>query len=210
MKYILKQSEPQELIDFKAASNPPDWIPSYDNLTKIAKDATKLALMKEQGYICCYCERRLEANDSHIEHFKPQSDASVDDIDFSNMLCSCQKNINKGDPRHCGNLKGDWFDEALLVSPLSNSCSDNFGYKGDGTIFAIDDDMAAKTTIKKLGLDIGKLNALRESVIEPFLDGALTDEEFKLFVDGYLKIDSHGRYSEFQTTIKHLFSGMAA
>ncbi len=210
MKHIIKETEPQELIDFKAAANPPDWIPAYDYLTKVAKVATKQALMKEQGYICCYCERRLEENDSHIEHFQPQSDPDVDDIDFSNMLCSCQNKLKKGDPRHCGNLKGDWFDATLLVSPLNSACGSKFGFKGDGTIYPIEDALDAKTTIEKLGLDIGKLNALRESVIEPFLDDTLSDEEFTLFVDGYLQLDSNGKYNQFPTTIEYLFLGLTA
>ena len=210
MKYIVKQSEPQELIEFKAAANPPDWIPAYDNLTKVAKDATKQALIKEQGYICCYCERRLKDNESHIEHFQPQSDPNVDDIDYSNMLCSCQKKLKKGDPRHCGNLKGDWFDNILLVSPFNSACENKFGFKGDGTIYSIDDASDAKTTIEKLGLGIGKLNSLRESAIEPFLDTALSEEEFRQFVEGYLQIDSEGKYNPFPTTIEYLFLELTA
>jgi len=210
MKHIIKETEPQELIDFKAAANPPDWIPAYNNLTKLAKDATKQALMKEQGYICCYCERRLEENDSHIEHFQPQSDPAVDDIDFENMLCSCQNKLKKGDPRHCGNLKGDWFDVTLLVSPFDSACGSKFGFKGDGTIYPIEDAFDAKTTIENLGLNIGKLNALRESTIEPFLDNALNEQEFKLFIEGYLQLDSEGKYNPFPTTIAYLFGELIA
>jgi len=208
MKYIIKGSEPQELIDFKAKANP-DWIPLYSNLDKPVKKAVKIALMEEQGYICCYCERRLTENDSHIEHFKPQSDASVDPLDFSNMLCSCQKNIRKGDPLHCGNSKGDWFDATLLISPFNPTCKDKFGFKGDGTIYALDNDNSAIKTIEKLSLDIGKLNSLRESAIEPFLDDSLSDEELSDFVNGYLT-QNDGQYEPFQTTIQHLFSEMVA
>ncbi len=71
MKYIIKQAEPQELLDFKAAAND-KWTPTYSGLTSIAKKALRESLMKEQGYICCYCERTLTKNDLHIEHFKPQ------------------------------------------------------------------------------------------------------------------------------------------
>lgn len=209
MKHIIKQLEPRELTDFKAAANP-DWTPTYRGLTGIAKNALKESLMKEQGYICCYCERTLTDDDSHIEHFKPQNDPSVDPLDFSNMLCSCQQKLTKGAARHCGNLKGGWFDSILLVSPLNRSCENKFGFRGDGTIYPIDDDVPVETTIEKLGLDIGKLNALRESAIEPFLDDTLSNEEFNLFVDSYLQTDSHGRYNNFHTTIRHLFSGTAA
>lgn len=208
MKYIIKGSEPQELTDFKALATP-DWAPSYSNLDKHVKKAIKIALMQEQGYICCYCERTLTVDDSHIEHFKPQSDESVDALDFSNMLCSCQKNVKKGTPLHCGNSKGDWFDDTLLISPMLSNCERKFGFKGDGSIYAIGGNASAIKTIEKLSLDIGKLNSLRESAIEPFLDASLSDEEFSDFIDGYLA-KNNGKYEPFQTTIQHLFSEMVA
>ena len=210
MKHIIKQSEPIELVEFKAASNPPDWIPSYDNLTTIAKNTTKKALMEEQGYICCYCERGLVENDSHIEHFQSQSDPNVDDIDFYNMLCSCQKTLKSGEPRHCGNLKGDWFDATLLISPFDSSCESKFGFKADGTIYPKDNADDAKTTIEKLGLDIPKLNNLRKSVIEVFLDDSLSDNELKTFINSHLQRDSSGKFGEFNTTIKYIFGTLAA
>jgi len=209
MKYIIKGSEPQELTDFKALSSD-EWTPSYSNLDKPTKTAIKKALMEEQGYICCYCERTLSEDDSHIEHFKPQSDTDVDPLDFSNMLCSCQKNVKKGDPLHCGNSKGDWFDNSLLVSPLQTDCENKFGFKGDGTIYAIEDNNAAAKTIENLSLDIGKLNSLRESAIEPFLDASLTDEELINFIEAYLSKNDSSKYEPFQTTIQHLFSEMVA
>ena len=209
MKYIIKGSEPQELTDFKALATA-EWTPEYSNLDKPVKKAMKTALMKEQGYICCYCERTLTEDDSHIEHFKPQSDTDVDSLDFSNMLCSCQKNVKKGTPLHCGNSKGDWFDDALLVSPLQANCASKFGFKGDGTIYAVDNDVSALTTIDKLDLDIEKLNSLRKSAIEPFLDDSLTDEEVSAFIEGYLSKSGAGKYEPFQTTIQYLFSEMVA
>jgi len=209
MKYIVKGTEPQELTDFKADATP-DWTPSYDGLTRVAKNAVKESLLQEQGYICCYCERRIADRTSHIEHFNPQERGEVDPLDFSNMLCSCQQKLKKGDPRHCGNLKDNWFDDTLLVSPLSSTCESKFGFKGDGTIYPIDENEAAKITIRKLGLDIRKLNALRESAIKPFLDDTLSDEEFRLFVEGYLRLSSDGKYNPFPTTIEHIFLGLIA
>ena len=85
MKHIVKQGEPEAFLDWKALANE-DWMPTYDDLAGETKKTVKGALMEEQGYICCYCERRLTDGDSHIEHFQPQSDPAVDPLDFSNML----------------------------------------------------------------------------------------------------------------------------
>ena len=133
MKYIAKQDEPQVFTDWKLQVND-DWHPAYDDLRGDAKKAVKNALMTEQGFICCYCERQLTEDDSHIEHFQPQSDSAIDPLDFSNMLCSCQNQLKKGEPRHCGNLKEDWFDPDLLISPIDPDCENRFAFTGNGLI----------------------------------------------------------------------------
>ena len=205
MKYIRKNSEPKALLDLKAFENE-DWKPSWSDLYGEEKNAVKASLMSEQGHICCYCERRLTESDSHIEHFRPQSDPLVDPLDYANMLCSCQKNLNKGEPRHCGNLKDDWFDADQLISPIEPNCENRFRYMYDGCIRPFrKTDAAAEKTISKLGLGIPKLNRLRAKAIDPFLDEALTEEELNLFVIGYLEPDLEGRFSEFWTTIRQLF-----
>ena len=68
-------------------------------------------------------------------------------------------------------------------------------------------DTSATETIKRLGLNIAKLNALRVSAIEPFLDDSLNEDDFQAFVSGYLKKDNKGLYGEFWTTIHYLFGG---
>jgi len=210
MKHIIKNQEPKKFSEWKALANP-DWHPDYEDLSRDEKRAVKAALMEEQGYICCYCEQRLADDDSHIEHFRPQSDPLVDPLDYSNMLCSCQNRLKQGVPRHCGNLKGNWFDAQLLVSPLDPNCEERFAYTADGKIQpAMKSDEAAKKTIEKLGLDIPKLNDLRKKAIEPFLDETLEDQEFSLFVTGYLRKDTDGSFGEFWTTIDSLFGPLVA
>ncbi len=78
--------------------------------------------------------------DSHIEHFRPQSDEAADPLDFSNMLCSCQNKLKKGDPRHCGVLKEDWFDNNLIISPFDSSCETRFAFELDGLIKSMSPD----------------------------------------------------------------------
>lgn len=206
MKYISKGSEPQTFADWKALANE-DWQPSYESLSGEIKRTVKTALMQEQGYICCYCERRLTDEDSHIEHFRPRTDPDIDPLGFANMLCSCQNRLKKGEPRHCGNLKENWFQEDLLISPLEPECEAVFAYLGDGGMHASDPlDDAARTTIQKLGLDIDKLRALRNHAIEPFLEPSLSDTDFKVFISGYLQHDADGTFPEFYTTIEYLFA----
>lgn len=204
MKYITKGSEPIEFTNWKQLENE-DWKPSYDKLQGNEKKAVLNALMNEQGGICCYCEREWINTDYHIEHLRPQHLSSVDPLDFSNMICSCQKNLQKGEPLHCGNSKGEWFDDELFITPLHINCDKRFKFTFDGYIDALnEDDLAAIETIKRLNLFIPKLNEMRKKAIEPFLDETLDDTEFLKFVDDYLSFKS-GKYNAFYTTIKFLF-----
>jgi len=202
MKHIRKKQEPASFSNWKAQAND-DWRPAYENLQGEIKKDLKKSLMDEQGYICCYCESRVDYDQSHIEHFKPQSLHTDESLNYDNLLCSCQKDLEQGEPRHCGNLKGDWFDKALLISPLDPNCENRFDYTPDGHIKS--QDQAAEETIKKLGLNIPKLIDLRKKAIEPFLDQSLTEIELNKFVSGYLQQDNEDKFNEYFTTIKYLF-----
>lgn len=206
MKHIVKKSEPKAFTDWKAIANE-DWQPSYNELSGNTKQAVKEALMREQGWLCCYCERRVSDEDSHIEHFRPQADPNVDSLDFSNLLCSCHNQQETREPRHCGHLKGSWFDSKLLISPLDTSCESRFRYLHDGTIEpSTQNDTAARTTIEKLGLNTQKLRASRADTITPFSIENLSNDELSVLVSDYLAMDSSGRHGEFYTTIKYLFA----
>lgn len=210
MKCIVKNAEPVEFTEWKSLENS-EWQPMYADLPGEIKESIRASLMAEQGYICCYCEIRLTERTSHIEHFAPRSRFPQESLDYQNLLCSCQRELDRGEPRHCGSLKGDWYDSRLLVSPLDQGCETRFAYTGDGRIIPADShDQAAAATILRLGLDIPKLRDLRAKIIEPFLDDSLTDEDFRRFVFGYLEVDAEGKFGEFWTTIHHLFGGVEA
>ncbi len=211
MKYIVKQKEPQELLDWKKSDKMFNrGKPNWNRVSADIKDILRAKICSEQGYICCYCERELNKNDFHIEHFYPKDRNRYPEkqLEYMNLFCSCQLELEKGEPRHCGNSKGSWFDESLIVSPIDPTCENRFKYTFDGSIDPTDsNDKGAVETINRLKLCIEKLNKLRSKAIEPFIDETLSEEELKDFVDQYLvdKEFNSGRYNEFYTTIKYLF-----
>ena len=196
MKYIIKRSEPQSFRDWKSGEDR-----EYNDLINPIKGDVKESLLVEQGYICCYCESRISKENSHIEHLKPKDKKKFPELEleYDNMLCSCQKQLSKGEPRHCGNSKAN---DIIIITPLDIDCESKFKYNENGTIEATDED--SEETIKYLKLDIDKLNELRKNAIEPFIFD-ISDEEAKIFVKEYLK-QKDGKYNEFYTTIKYLFS----
>lgn len=206
MKHIEKTDPPTEFEEWKALENQ-DWTPEFNNMTSEVKEIVKRALIREQGGLCCYCEKRIGMNDSHIEHFRPRNFPDVDPLDYSNLLCSCIKNPIREEVKHCGHFKGEWFDEILLIAPLDIECEDAFSFYGNGRILpAQAEDQAAQTTIKKLGLDCEKIIALRKGALDPFLDPDLEPSEFLEFVEGYLERRVDGLFNAHWSAVRYVFT----
>jgi len=194
VKYIVKSTEPESFTTWK---NSGDKV--YSDLRNPVKSELKNALLLDQGHICCYCESKIRSNNSHIEHLDPQCNNNGNDLDFNNLLCSCQKQLSIGEPRHCGNSKAN---DNIDIHPLQNDCETKFKYTADGYIEGIDND--AQETIETLQLNIENLNNLRANAIEPFLIDSISEEERQTFVQDYLQVNN-GHFNEFYTTIKYLF-----
>ena len=59
MKYIKKNIEPESFTVWKKLASD-DWQPCWDNFGKPEKIQVHNSLLREQGFICCYCERPKE------------------------------------------------------------------------------------------------------------------------------------------------------
>ena len=134
MKYIAKDTEPSEFSSWKEKDKMAHR-PKWKRVPAQIKRRVHESLIREQGFICCYCECSIDKDASHVEHFRPVSKFRDKQLDYGNLLCSCQRKTSAGEPRHCGRLKDNWFDEKLLVSPMSPDCETRFGFTGNGDIF---------------------------------------------------------------------------
>lgn len=215
MKYIKKGEEPESLTAWKALAND-DWTPTYDDLRGREKTDVYNALLQEQGFICCYCGIGITRETCHIEHLKPQSTHPHLELEYSNMLASCQGESEAPPPKpvHCGHKKDEWYDENMMVSPMEANCADSFKYTGSGEIQptdAPDKQAAARETIRRLGLNINKLQRMRRKAIDKILLGIAdcTNEEIQQLAVGYARPDAVGQYTAFCGAIvyilKHYF-----
>ena len=201
MKQIVKDDEPQEFAEWKAGDKMAHR-PNWNRVPAPVRKSIHESLMREQGFICCYCESLISGDDGHIEHFRPRRRFRERQLDYENLHCSCQQEGAKGEPRHCGHLKGSWFDEELLISPLEEGCERRFRYTGNGDIFSrMDGDVGAETTIRRLGLDLAKLRELRAAAIDAFHD--LSVEE----IGRMLERRADGGYLAFHSTIAQILAG---
>jgi uncharacterized protein (TIGR02646 family) len=217
MRYIRKGSEPEALAQWKQQENE-NWKPTWDDLRGTPKIAVQDALLKEQGFICCYCGRQIQRQSSHIEHFKPRSTFPTLTLDYANFLASCPGYPEEEDrqaltPRqspqeYCGQQRGNWYDPNLLVSPLLENCADFFRYTAAGEIQpaeAFERREAARATIHRLRLDHPRLNASRKASIEGILEGIenLSVDEIKTLIQAYDQLDAEGKYVKFCAAIRY-------
>ena len=198
MKQILKGVEPDAFSTWKD-EDPMSHRPRWNRVPADIKKLILQALIQEQGFICCYCESAVTLENSHVEHFRPKKKFQDRQLEYENLLCSCQRELAKGEPRHCGYKKGSWFDENFLISPLDPHCEQKFLFTGGGEVYPrLEGDRAAEATIQKLGLNLPKLQALRSAAIDALCD--LPQEE----IIRLLQRTEDGRYLNYYSAISQV------
>ena len=144
---INKSREPRELELYRQK---PDA--NYSNMPSDVKSSVLESLMKEQGYLCAYCMRKIPeirelpagVSPVTIEHWKAQNPedeiASGQDLDYNNMFAVCAGN------RGCGHKKNLTCDakrgnKTLTVDPKSQYSIMQIKYKSNGYIYSENEDI---------------------------------------------------------------------
>lgn len=130
MKKIVKHTEPRTFVEHRAKPHS-----NFDNIPLFVKEELRQSLLVEQGFICCYCMKRIPENNPpkiKIEHFRCQDENEHLQITYSNLFGACTG--NEGQPRikqTCDTKKGN-ID--LNINPIANlpDCESLFKYDADG------------------------------------------------------------------------------
>ena len=134
MRYIQKSTEPESLTQYRTQKGA-----YYDGYNK--KDDVRNALLKEQGYLCGYCMRRLEScNQVKIEHIVPQSTLEGNEkaaLNYRIMLGVCYGNL--GHPKKEQTCDAHRGNEDLTINPYNEALVNLIRYKSDGTIYSDDE-----------------------------------------------------------------------
>lgn len=110
----------------------------YDQDSKFSSIKQKIreALCFEQGFICCYCMKRIEPspNIMQIAHIKSQSRHPELDCSYSNMIgsCSCSETCNQKQADH---------DLKLNPTDPNHPVENYIRYETDGTIISDDNEI---------------------------------------------------------------------
>lgn len=175
--YIKKGDEPQKLREWKEENKDLDCC--YKNLTSECKAAIQLSLLKEQGYICCFCGCRIasckdgrelcifqrpSSDFGRIAHLVPQSKDKSKDVDYLNMCYSCAASYEspRVENEHCDRWQGN---KELYITPLDKECSTAFIFDEDGKIKSAEENELYEKTIQNLNLNCTRLVNKRKAVI---------------------------------------------
>lgn len=135
MIYIQKTSEPESLKKHRATPGA-----DFDGL-----DKTELRefLLKEQGYLCAYCMRRIRhQKDVKIEHYEARNEENQ--LIYKNLLAVCDGNQTLQDASEkvnrkrftCDSMKGN---TSLHINPQSEADMDTIYYDNLGRIYSKND-----------------------------------------------------------------------
>ena len=211
MKNIIKNPEPTTLVEWK--SNWPDLVPGwneFDSNTKQTdgtsiKHKVKMALLEEQGGLCCFCESEVSIDCGHIAHLLDRNGHPELALEYDNLLYSCPENEKRYKiPQTCGHAQGN---RVLPITPLADDCEQRFIYTATGAIAPRDEnDVEAKQTIEILNLNDRKA-IFRKHRAKAFqtVDEARQEKspaEFEHWIDAELKRQSDGTFKPYWTTIK--------
>lgn len=134
MIYIRKGREPESLTVYRKQA-----YATYDGYGK--KEELRESLLKDQGYLCAYCMRRIENDRRYmkIEHWKPQSQlgTEAEKLDFGIMLGVCDGCRGSADEyTTCDEHR---HDTELFVNPLDRTMMASINYDREGYIKSTDE-----------------------------------------------------------------------
>ena len=174
MKHILKSPSPTFFEDWKQNFKKNEGRePIYGDLRGAEYHRLKMHMIDEQYSLCCYCCKKIDHFNSHIEHFKPKGQYPDEALDYKNLLASCEGYKDKRE--NCGHKKDNWYSDYYTVSPMDANCESLFTYTVDGHMKASHEDTRARETIDNLELDSNLLQRARRSAIHM---SGLFDDDF--------------------------------
>ena len=133
MRRIDKGPGPRSLGEHRRAGG------DYDGYA--GKDELRDALLKEQGFLCCYCMQRISAPAMKIEHWASQADNDDKRLSYDNLLGACTGGEGKRwKHQTCDTHKGK---SKLTLHParVPPDCAKVVQYPSNGETMSDDEDI---------------------------------------------------------------------
>lgn len=161
MRKLVKGEEPVKFVEFLIKERNIDKNLSF-SLPSEVKQSIRNALLNESFSKCVYCETKIYASNSVIEHFYPRAKYKEKLFEWDNLFISCE---------NCNSYKGTKFPEdnegkPLLLNPFIDEPSDHFFFTTDGLLESSTE--KGRITIDVLGLNRFDLRHRRKTNLQIF------------------------------------------
>jgi uncharacterized protein (TIGR02646 family) len=131
------------------------------------KDELRRALLAEQGYVCCYCMRRIDEGTTRIEHRRPRDPYINEQFTYRNLLAACEGGEGPNPARHhCDVAK---HNKEITIDPAdpSRNVEDLLRYSASGAIRS-EDEAVHRDVDVTLKLNLDWLKDARLEVLDGF------------------------------------------
>jgi uncharacterized protein (TIGR02646 family) len=196
MIYIHKANLPEKMAAYYTSQINAKLILLYEG--NWDRDEFRRIVVKEQGFICCYCMKIITMNNSTIEHFLPESLYKEEVANYYNLFLSC--NYSKGKPKkfhHCDTSDGAKAEKIIPKYISHPKCETFFAYNAIGEILPYcefksidsciknykeltDEQKMVLATIEVLKLNVDSLKENRKEVYDENLENIVKMTEIEL------------------------------
>lgn len=190
MLYIKKNSAPVELAQYYDS----DLL--FPDLQNPDKNSIKNQLLQEQGGLCAYCMKKINMDNSSIEHWYPRNPKSGEkkekvDFDYYNLYVTCRENNKRLINQTCDEHKGN---SIITINPSVVEHIDTIYYNSNGEIHSTNPDFEKDIDdILNLNCEYSNLNTSRKKVMieieKQIMENCSTKEEIVDFCRKKLLID---------------------
>ncbi|MGL6064738.1 MAG: retron system putative HNH endonuclease [Fusobacteriaceae bacterium] len=167
---IKKNTPPSSFLEY---SQNPDT--TFNDMPTQVKNDLRIALLKEQGYICAYCMVKLknEATNTKIEHYVSRYKDIKKELDYSNLFVVCKGNEGSNSKYHTCDTKKSNCD--LNINPKLDAHIATISYKSDGEICSSNSDyLDDLNEILNLNFTDGYLISNRKAALDSFKSKCLS------------------------------------
>lgn len=191
-----------------------------EGISYYSKLELRLALLEEQGYICCFCNKGIDHKPEgqyvaheladlpeEIEHMRPVHMFPKQALSYDNLAVSCRGQRGTKNET-CNASKGRLM---LPLTPFEHSCEERIFFTEDGQIQGADEE--AEKTIEILNLtayDEDRAETIagfiyefqdEEEMENGYSDNLISREEAEQIVDALSQKDEQGRFRPFCSAV---------
>ncbi len=226
MKYIKKNSSSEAREALSTFIRLEKNKAHYDNFKQSdGKNHVQASLLREQGFICAYCMRRISMP-AKIEHWVTRDKCNADKtplltLEYDNLLAVCdgKTTLNNAAFEHCDQSRSK-SNRELTLNPIDKRTVQQLRFLKNGTIesdnAAISEDIHQDKALNLNALFLMDARKLVYDSVKKLIDIKCRNKTpiqaqkiIKDIVDNWTNLDSQFQHKEFCSVVTYFFQKYA-